>query len=200
TISLLIRIHGVIKNVDVGAAEVAATVKKLVGDMRLAGGRVCEIGSVRVIAEPDGKKLRGLMYSMLPGFVLTSAELEEDEPLTDFLNAAALRYASDESGQWERVQGKPGYRVPLCVGYRAVSPLYAPGVVTESRAVHNPFAFVEPLHALGEWKSPHRIRDLNEVFWRYEAAPGYYLCRTAPAAAPVATEYDFSDLFNFEEN
>ncbi|HBC0017996.1 TPA: type I-F CRISPR-associated protein Csy2 [Enterobacter hormaechei subsp. xiangfangensis] len=199
TISLMIRVHGVIKGVDAGAAIVAESVKKLAGDMRLAGGRVCEIGNVRIIAEPEGKKLRGLMYSMLPGFVLTSAELEQEQPLTDFLNTAALRYTADEAGDWARVQGKPGYRVPLNVGFRAISPLYAAGTVEESRAQHNPFAFVEPVHVAGEWKSPHRVRDLNEILWRYETTEGYYLCRTAPAVAPTATDFDLTNLFNFDE-
>lgn len=201
TITLVIRVHGVIKNVDVGAAALAATVADLVPDMPLAGGRVNEIGSVQVISEPSDKKLRRLLYSMLPGFVLTSAEPEEDDPLTDFLNASALRYTADESGQWARVQGKPGYRVPLCVGYRAVAPVYEPGTVKESRAPQYPFTLVEPVHALGEWKSPQRLRDLDEALWRYETAPGYYLCRTAPPIeAPTATDFEFSDFFNFEES
>ncbi|EGM6703830.1 type I-F CRISPR-associated protein Csy2 [Salmonella enterica subsp. enterica serovar Nigeria] len=201
TISLLIKSHGSLKFGDIGAQQLADEIAELIPDMRIAGGLVVGLGRVKVTALPeDEKAAKRIGYSLLPGFALTLNALPPGRP-EDFLRIAALEVQAmpngdDGSAEWRVIPyGKPGYLVPLMVGYRAVSPVLEPGAVKEARDQSKPFSFVEPVHAVGEWRSPHRVQSLDEIFWRYETAPGYYLCRSGET--PEA-ENDFSDINFFE--
>lgn len=71
-----------------------------------------------------------------------------------------------------------GYLVPLAVGYKAISHLYAPGEVANSRDLETPCCFVEAAYGIGQWLSPHRIDDLQNVLWRYAQHGSWYVCQT----------------------
>lgn len=198
TVTLLIKCGGEIFG-DAGADRLAGDVERLAAEMRLAGGTITSIENVQVMAFPDGSKAKRVVRSLLPGFALVDAPdylTENGDQIGDWLDVAAIEYSAGEpidgKAAWERVlRGTPGYLVPITIGFRAVSELHAPGVITESRDSRYPFAFVEPVHGVGEWKSPHRFTDLNQMLWRYETAPGYYICNQA---APALAEYDFDDI------
>ncbi len=100
-----------------------------------------------------------LKYKAIP-------ELKEGEELTDQTKA-----------RWEYIP-KPagGWLVPIALGFKAISPLYEKGEVARSRDPSIPFRFVESVYGIGEWISPHRIRDLKDIFWRYRAEGEWYLC------------------------
>ena len=76
------------------------------------------------------------------------------------------------------VRRKPGWLVPLPVGYAGISPLYAPGEVDNMRDSTSPFRFVESLYSLGQWISPHRLDSLQQLLWTQESAAdtGIYRC------------------------
>ncbi|WMU44064.1 hypothetical protein OQ482_07415 [Enterobacter bugandensis] len=80
-----------------------------------------------------------------------------------------------------------GYLVPLMTGYQRISELYAPGVVANARDAETPFAFTEAVYGVGEWCGLHRIRSLDEIFWRYRTTETGYYCQGA--GAPVTTEH-----------
>jgi CRISPR-associated protein Csy2 len=82
-----------------------------------------------------------------------------------------------DDSQWT-VQGKPGWIVPIPVGYGAISDLYPPGVVKNARDIQSSFRFVESLSTLGQWISPHRVADIRELLWYYSPQPdkGLYQC------------------------
>lgn len=50
-------------------------------------------------------------------------------------------------------QPKPfsGYLVPLMTGYKAISQVYSPGEVEDTRDQTTPTCFVEAIHSVGEW-------------------------------------------------
>ncbi|SOD41654.1 type I-F CRISPR-associated protein Csy2 [Nitrosovibrio sp. Nv4] len=79
--------------------------------------------------------------------------------------------------QWG-IRKRPGWLVPLPVGYGALSPVYAAGEVKNTRDDTTPFRFVESLYSLGEWVSPHRLENLEQLFWHAESEPenGIYRC------------------------
>lgn len=91
--------------------------------------------------------------------------------------------SSNDSEQGEKVvwqsQRKPGWIVPIPIGYAALSETHAPGSVASARDDETPFRFVESLFSLGQWISPHRLQTLEELFWYHEADTerGLYLCR-----------------------
>ncbi|MNE74536.1 CRISPR-associated protein Csy2 [compost metagenome] len=93
-----------------------------------------------------------------------------------------------DSAQWKHIpKPKPGYLVPLMTGYQRISELYAPGVVANARDDQTPFAFTEAVYGVGEWCGLHRIKSLEEIFWRYHTTETGYYCQGADA--PLATQH-----------
>lgn len=140
---------------------------------------------------------RKLRQRLLPGFALVQreallaqhlTELQQKEGGSDVLDALLdlTRLNVEPAGPdpkkpdeiaWE-FRSKPGWLVPIPVGYAAISPLYPPGEVANARDDETPFRFVESLYSLGEWVSPHRVTDASQLFWRHDADPeaGIYCC------------------------
>lgn len=187
--------------------ELAERLHHAAQGMRLAGGSLLHQAGKRYQAqwwplagdiEGDAKIFRSLRRRLLPGFALVQRDdllaghLEEMraaqpdshalDALLDLsrLNIEPVVSQADEAGQpvkWE-IRRKPGWLVPLPIGYAGISPLYAPGEVENARDATTPFRFVESLYSLGEWVSPHRLNELSQLLWTQEtdAANGIYRC------------------------
>ena len=82
--------------------------------------------------------------------------------------------------EWQRDQ-RPGWLVPIPVGYAALSALHPAGSVEQARDDTTPLRFVESVYSLGQWVSPHRLRDSAQLIWwpTYDEATGLYRCRNA---------------------
>lgn len=182
-------------------ADLAGRITGLLPAMRLAGGRICDLDrAVSVIEWPEYQEdqraeFRRLRYRLLPGFTLVQRDdlladrlqaLRQNDPqaspLDAWLDLLALQVApqTDANGgevRWQ-VRSRPGWLVPLPVGYAALSDLYPPGGVANARDLETPFRFVESLYTIGQWLSPHRLFNLEQMFWHTEAdeASGLYLC------------------------
>ena len=126
-----------------------------------------------------------------PTLTTTDAEIAtgvgDDAADVQVVNAPAV-----VSKDWTVLRRKPGWLVPLPVGYAAISPLYAPGEVKIARDNDTPFRFVESVLSLGEWVGPHRIKNLHDLLWRHHAQPeaGLYVTHngaavTSPTPTPV---------------
>jgi CRISPR-associated protein Csy2 len=87
------------------------------------------------------------------------------------------RSDSDDGVRWE-VRRKPGWLVPLPIGYSVLSSLYSGGEVQNTRDRTTPFGFAESLYSLGEWISPNRVENLDQLLWYTESQPenGIYCC------------------------
>ena len=165
---------------------------------RLAGGIITNTPAIEIAEVQDERRRKRLLRSLLPGFALVSrhdvlrAEQERqraantpDPDLAAWLSFYSLRYAAEQDKTKDgktpwRLQEKPetGWIKPIAVGYRPISQLYAPGAIAKTRDACSPACFVENLYSLGQWLSPHRITDLNHLFWQYEyTESGMYLCR-----------------------
>lgn len=187
--------------------ELAERLHHAAQGMRLAGGSLLHQEGKRYQAqwwplagdvEGDARIFRRLRRRLLPGFALVlrddllAGHLEEMratqpdsnalDALLDLsrLNIEPVVSQADEAGapvKWE-IRRKPGWLVPLPIGYAGISPLYAPGEVENARDAATPFRFVESLYSLGEWVSPHRLDDLSQLLWTQEtdAANGIYRC------------------------
>ena len=94
-----------------------------------------------------------------------------------------------EETLWQ-VRKRPGWLVPLPIGYAGISPLYGPGDVENARDNVTPFRFVESLYSLGEWVSPHRLENLQQLLWHTEADTenGVYRCTNhySETTTPIA--------------
>lgn len=141
-------------------------------------------------SQPDAQRaqFRRLARRWLPGFALVSrddllqsrlAELKADDPAATVLDAwldlsrwnsrAVKQPAPPGSDQPPSVtwvtDSRRGWTVPIPVGFTALSALQPPGSVGSARDNQTPFRFVETVWSMGQWISPHRLKDLNDLFW-----------------------------------
>jgi len=152
---------------------------------------------------------RKIAFRLLPGFSLVSREDQLEQHLASLRtkqpDVTAVDALLDLSrlnidppdilgnqvprAEWGRRQ-KSGWLVPIPVGYAALSPLYRPGEVKNARDRSMPFRFVECLFGLGEWISPHRIKDITQLLWYHCAQPdaGLYRWTTPFFASQVVSE------------
>ena len=178
--------------------------------MRIAGGSVVPPGigvrkprSARAFVWGSKEAVqKKLMRMLMPGFALIGravvlaerlAEMREAKPdataLDALLDLCALHIDpapepnKDGKYSWNAKRRRPGFLVPIPLGFAAISETYPPGSVKNARDSAVPFRFVESVLSLGEWRSPHRIDDLEDMLWRYRSAPdsGTYLISNSQA-------------------
>ncbi len=65
---------------------------------------------------------------------------------------------------WE-IRRRPGWIVPIPVGYGALSDLQPSDTVANARDATTPFRFVESLYSIGQWISPHRLQRPESLLW-----------------------------------
>jgi len=85
--------------------------------------------------------------------------------------------STSDSVEWQ-AERRPGWLVPLPIGYAGISKLYSPGEVSGARDDATPFRFVESLYSLGQWVSPHRLTELGQIIWNdsTDSDAGLYRC------------------------
>lgn len=195
--------------------------------MRLAGGSLLHQEGKRYqaqwwplegTADGDAAVFRKLRRRLLPGFALVQrddllashlAERRQTQPESNALDALldlsrlniepVLSLSNEtEAVKWA-VRRKPGWLVPLPIGYAGISPLYAAGEVENARDGTTPFRFVESLYSLGQWISPHRLDGLNQLLWTQtsDADNGIYRCvnryaESLPDSIPVSLTKSFA--------
>jgi len=173
------------------AAHVMATLQT----MRAAGGDVIvspliadnQIWTPTIDLVPEGEEgrrrhFKQLARSWLPGFILVSradllqarlAELQAADPQASLIDAwvdlsSVVSYATplkDPTKATWQLRKRKGWIVPIPVGYTAVSKLYKPGEVANTRDPNVHHQFVEPIFSTGEWISPLRLHSIEDVVW-----------------------------------
>lgn len=188
--------------------QIAHEIANLLGSMRIAGGSVFLDPKHQPLLVPlaQGEKrseqFRRLRRRWLPGFALVSRDdllnthlqrLQAENPEADLLDAwldlsrlnlraQETRPASESQPgkvEWRAQRVVPnGWLVPIPVGYGALGPLQAAGTVANARDGQTPLRFVESLYSIGQWLSPHRLRDVDDLLWCASAEPeaGLYRC------------------------
>ena len=184
--------------------------------------RCCPVLELIPDAEDEQhKQFRRLARKCLPGFALVArddllqkklTQLRKSAPEASVLdawlelsrwNSRAVTHPesglSTETGsaQWI-TDPRPGWLVPIPVGFAGISQLYESGTVAAARDTRIPFRFVESIWSIGQWVSPHRMRGLRDLLWYSDTTPadqaiyGLYRCRNhyepiSTAEALVAT-------------
>jgi len=173
-----------------------------------------------------GKQFQRLRRHWLPGFALVSrddvlhkhwaqlrAEAEASTPtqtlptlLDAWLDLSRLNYRATTDAATQAVEwapdARPGWLVPIPVGYAAISALHAPGAVAGARDTAVPFRFVESVYSIGQWVSPHRLDDWAQLLWQPEYAPdtGLYRCTNGyPATAAADFDNAITELLIIED-
>jgi CRISPR-associated protein Csy2 len=178
---------------------------------RLAGGSIEKISAIHILNKDEQKLLRIVKRLLLPGFVLMDRTdllashyqaLKQQQTDVDLLDAwldfSALKYQAQPKlkegeleptdtteAEWHRMD-KPakGWLVPITNGYKAISPVYPPGEVANTRDATTPVCFVEAAHSIGEWRSLHRIRQVSDMLWHYRYEQDWYLCQQGEQVVP----------------
>lgn len=139
--------------------------------------------------EESARQWRKLRRRLLPGFALVlrddrlaehTAALQKSDagatPLDAWLDLSRINHecqmvqgaGGKEEAQWSIRRPYSGWLVPIPVGYAGISKLFDPGEVASARATNVKFQFVESLYSVGEWVSPHRIKDPEDLMWFVE--------------------------------
>lgn len=165
------------------------------------------------------RQFKRLSRQWLPGFALVSrddllhshldilrASTTDTQPqptlLDAWLDLSRINYRASTTAVWnaatetstEAVEWatdpRPGWLVPIPVGYTALSDLHAPGTVAGARDSDTAFRFVESVYSIGQWVSPHRLADAAQLTWRPQHTPatGLYRCTNA-YQAPATDSY-----------
>ena len=198
---------------------------KLAGGVVLFTG---EVSILSASTKDDRRKMNYRVKRLLmPGFVLMDrsdalakhydtliTENGGAELLDAWLDFSTLKFkatplpeSKDEKvdqntkAKWELL-GKPatGWMVPIMTGYKAISPVYAPGEVENARDSEVPVCFVEAVHSVGEWKGIHRLKDISEAIWRYDFENEWYLCKQSSVSKRVPDKISNTDIESFLEN
>lgn len=147
------------------------------------------------------KQFRRLARRWLPGFALVSrddllrdrlSQLKDSDSSATVLDAwldlsrwnhrAVQQPAKEKDGEpvttWV-TDPRPGWIVPIPIGFAALSELHNPGTVAGARDSHTPFRFVESIFSMGQWISPHRLYGLDDLLWytQQDREAGTYRCR-----------------------
>jgi len=162
--------------------------------MRLAGGSILPCYAPRSLPQyfecfddpqANTEAFAGWRSAILPGSALVQREdlliarlqeLRLEQPGADALDAlldctrvnirGTQSDPKDPSKATWQFRTHPGWLVPIPVGYAGISPLYPPGAVRNTRDPEKPFRFVESLYSLGQWLSPARVNNPDEIMWR----------------------------------
>lgn len=173
-------------------AESAKQLMTLLEPMRVAGGTIVSspqswkrnrpwISPIMEDADEQYKQFLSLRRRLMPGFALVLRDdllqqhhqdmMDKDPDATTldaWLDLSRLNMIceqrEDDSFEWI-ARRKPGWLVPIPIGYSALTDVYQPGQVERARDSTTPFRFVESLYSIGEWVSPHRLKQPGDLLW-----------------------------------
>lgn len=172
--------------------------EQLLSQMKIAGGDLLAFSppQVKTLDDSEPTSVRKLLLKSMPGFAL----IERRELMKGAMGQGAdaldalLEYLTihhrcerDDDGnvQWfsQRKTGEDGkstgWIVPIATGFQGISPL---GSAKNQRDPDTPHRFAESVVTLGEFRMVHRIEDLNDLLWQYQAdlSSNLYLCQPVP--------------------
>lgn len=183
--------------------EITAKIFNIAQTLRLAGGSIIKLNrnkSKLIDWSSDAEEQKKILRTLMPGFILINREdllVEKTKQLREIdanktaldallefssLNFEPLNKNLESSESEWIIQSKPGWLVPIPVGFVAISEVYAPGKVANARDNQYPFCFVENIYSLGQWVSPHRIKYIEDTFWyfNYDQENKLYRCINDP--------------------
>jgi CRISPR-associated protein Csy2 len=173
-------------------------------------------------ADERDKQFKRLSRQWLPGFALVSRddllqkrlnELSESKAtaapqltlLDAWLDLSRINYRANRTMKIDEATGvstktvewandsRSGWLTPIPVGYAALAELHPPGKVACARDPALSFCFVESVYSIGQWLSPHRASNIDQLMWQahYNPVTGLYRCMND--YQPPVTDIDIND-------
>lgn len=189
-VSLLIEYQGV-ENNNKDTEEFENLINRHVHRMKWASGDLLTVKPVKrlCVDEDIEVEVKNILRELMIGYVLIErrdlmikAMSEGDDAMNALLNHLKVMHRStqDEDGEitWTSRRKEPGWLVPIATGFQGISPL---AKAQNQRDMSIDHRFAESVITLGEFVMPlpHRIRDLDDILWRYhvDAEKNLYLCQ-----------------------
>jgi CRISPR-associated protein Csy2 len=194
-VSLLIEYTGVDPDDE---AQWLELVHELVVGMKFASGDVLATRQPEILRldEEHGARLKAITDKLMLGYVLKErrdlmvADMAQGhDALTALLNYIKVTHRAeapespdtDEAAPtkktvWHSKRKAAGWIIPIAVGFQGISPL---GKAANQRDSETEHRFAESIVTLGEFIMPYRIRNIDEVLWRYhcDLEHDLYLCQ-----------------------
>ncbi len=186
-ISLLIEYTGVDKTAEETFKEQIS--HHLNASMKIAGGDILSFNEPALyrIDEDEDKELRQLTRRLMPGYaiierreLMVEAMEQGKDSIEALLDYLAIHHSckKDDAGNvtWSSYRKTAGWIVPVATGFHGITEL---GQARNQRDPDMPHRFAESVVTLGEFRMPHRINSLDEIFWCYhtELENNLYLCQ-----------------------
>lgn len=190
--------------------------ESLSGHMKIAGGDVFSHhnAQIHIVDTNEEEGLKKLQRQLMPGYALIERRdlmqgaMEEGQDALDSLidylavhnncEVTLDEVTQEEKIKWVSKRKVTGWVVPIATGFQGISDL---GQAKNQRDEDTPHRFAESVVTLGEFKMPHRINHLDQLFWRYEFEEGsdLYLCQqTKPLSAlPLSAWLDDQEYDEF---
>ena len=157
--------------------------------IKIAGGDIISFQKPAPfrIEEGNDTELRGLTRKLMPGYaVIERRELMIEAMATGrdamdaLLDYLAIHHIceKDDNGNvtWTSQRKTSGWIVPIATGFHGITEL---GYAKNQRDPDAKHRFAESVVTLGEFRMPHRISSLDEIFWSYhtDMEKNLYLCQ-----------------------
>jgi len=183
--SLAIECRGLAKDDedDVGDKIIMA----LHAGIKLAGGDILTFGRPEFFIVDGSKDLGRFTRKLMPGYVLIERRdlmekaMEEGRDAIDaMLDHLKVMHRSekDKDGNvnWSSRRKTSGWIVPVATGFHGITELCQ---AKNQRDPDTPHRFAESIVTLGEFVMPYRIKDLNDMLWRYhtDIENNLYICQ-----------------------
>lgn len=188
----------------------------LSGHMKIAGGDVFshQNPQIHIVDTSETEGLKKLQRQLMPGYALIERRdlmqrameegLDAMDSLIDYLavhnncEVTLHETTQEEKIKWVSKRKVSGWVVPIATGFQGISAL---GQAKNQRDEDTLHRFAESVVTLGEFKMPHRVNSLEQLFWRYEfdGDNDLYLCRqTKPSSAlPLSTWHEDKEYDEF---
>jgi CRISPR-associated protein Csy2 len=217
-VSLIVEFSGI--SSDQRDELVEATDHLLQANMKLAGGDIQSLGPLQLhlIDRNDDESLSRFQRQLMPGYVLIERRelmqkaMEEGQDAIDaMLDYLAIHHHCEivgnadnslDTGNSTNVENiswtsarklvnekSAGWIVPIATGFHGISEL---GKAKNQRDEDTPHRFAESVITLGEFKMPHRIKNVEHMLWRYNYADdqGLYLCHQSATQLTHANDFE----------
>jgi CRISPR-associated protein Csy2 len=193
----------------------------LQGHMKLAGGDIQSLDPLQLhlIDRSDDESLSRFQRQLMPGYVLIERRelmqnaMEQGQDAIDaMLDYLAIHHScevvdadnnldannNEEKVRWTSArklvnEKSAGWIVPIATGFHSISEL---GQAKNQRDEDTPHRFAESVVTLGEFKMPHRIKNIEHMLWRYNYTPdqGLYLCHQSSTQLTNANDSEQESL------
>lgn len=154
--------------------------------MKIASGDINQFKPT-LFRQADNYEPRKITKYLMPGYCLISRQSLMTEAMQDGSDAidallSFLKTTTDininDSHKITRSKAykkKPGWLVPIAVGYQGISDA---GLLENTRDVSTQHRFAESIVTLGEFKMAHHFQTIEQLIWRYQEYKGddCYLC------------------------